>query len=166
MSGILLITVLVTWLLICRAISKKFTRNIKSQTRQTTSKLAIFSILFLAPFSDELIGAFQFSSLCDKYAVVEIYEQNAKNRKVIIEPRSSDTYAEGTALKIRIDPYVYRDIETNKVIIRYHILQAKGGWFIRLLGISETSAPLLFNPACEPENVYDFKKTFNIKVVN
>ncbi|MDU9398910.1 hypothetical protein [Pseudomonas sp. zfem003] len=166
MSGILLIAVLVTWLLICRAISKKLTRNIKSQTRQTTSKLAIFSILFLAPFSDELIGAFQFSSLCDKYAVVEIDEQNAKNRTVIVEPRSSDTYAEGTALKIRIDPYVYRDIETNKVIVRYHILQAKGGWFIRLLGISETNAPLLFNPACEPENVYGFKKTFNIKVVN
>jgi hypothetical protein len=165
-TGLLLIVVFLIWIMICAALSRKITTNIKSRIKKTTGRLIVFLILLLAPLSDELVGLFQFKSLCKQYATVSVDEQNAVNRQARVERRDRDTYAKGTALKIRIDPYVYRDIETNKVIVRYNILQAKGGWLIRLLGISETNAPLLFEPNCEPADVYAFKNKYNIKVVN
>lgn len=166
MTGLLLIVVFLIWIKICAALSRKITINIKSRTKKITGRLIIFFILLPAPLSDELVGLFQFKSLCKQYAVVSIDEQNAANRQVRVEIRDRDTYAKGTALKIYIDPYVYRDIETNKIIVRYNTLQAEGGWLMRLLGISETNAPLLFKPFCAPVDAHAFKKKYNIKVVN
>lgn len=166
MSGIFLIVVFLVWIKICAALSRKITRNIKSRIKKATGRLIIFFILLLAPLSDELVGLFQFKSLCKQYATVTIDEQNATNRKVRYETRSQDNYAKGTAVKIRIDPYVFRDVETNKIVVSYNILHAKGGWLINLLGISETSAPLLFESGCAPVEAHAFTKKFNIQIVD
>jgi hypothetical protein len=166
MTGILLIIVVIAWVIAVLKITGWATRRIQLRAMKLTVFTLLSSVLLVAPVADELVGKWQFDSLCKKYAVQIIDEGIAMNRRVLYQRRTVDRFAEGTALEIRIDPIVYIDAETKKVIVSYHTLHAKGGWLIRTLGISETNAPLLFSPGCAPKDQDAFKKRFNITVIN
>ncbi len=166
MTGLFLIAVAIAWLATVVVLTRWVTRRFRSTASKFVSGLVVFPVLLVAPLTDELIGKRQFESLCKKYAVVVIDEQHAMNRHVVFVLPQKDQFAEGTAVQIRIDPNVYRDAETNQVLVSYYTLHAKGGWLIRTLGISETNAPLLFRSGCAPVRQDAFKKKFNIIVIN
>lgn len=166
MTGLFLIAVAIAWLAAVVVLTRWVTRRFRSTASKFVSGLVVFPVLLAAPLTDELIGKRQFDLLCKKYAVVVIDEQHAMNRRVVTTIRQEDRFAQGTAVRIRIDPYTYRDTETNQVLVSYHTLHAEGGWLIRVLGISETNGPLLFHSGCAPDDRYAFKKKFNITVVN
>lgn len=166
MTGLFLLFVAAVWLALAVSMAYAFTWQIKNVPLRTVLALIVFGVLLPLPLVDELIGKQQFESLCKKYAVVKIDEQHATNRRVLATLRKEDQFAEGTAVPIRIDPYIYRDEKTSQVLVSYYTLHAEGGWLIRSLGISETNAPLLFRSGCSPEDRYAFKKKFNITVIN
>ena len=166
MTGIILIAVVVVWLVAVLAFTRWATRRFKSLAMKVVSSVALFPTLLLLPVADEVVGKVQFESLCKKYAVQVVDESHAMNRRVVYERRGTDQFAEGTAVEIRIDPIIYRDAETNQVLVSYHTLHAKGGLLIRTLGISETNSPLLFRRGCAPQDQDAFKKKFNITVIN
>lgn len=166
MTGILLIAVAIAWLIAVLAATRWVVRRVNSPAMKVVSCLVLFPVLLVLPVADELVGKQQFDSLCKKYAVQVIDEKHAMNRRVSFERRNSDEFAKGTAVRIRIDPYIYRDVETKNVLIRFHILTAQGGWLIRTLGISETTSPLLFRSGCAPQDAFGFQKEFNITVIN
>lgn len=166
MTGLLLLFVAAVWFALAAAIAIAFTRRIENAILRSVLGATVFGVLLVLPVLDELIGKWQFDSLCEKYAVVQVDERHAANRRVFSMLRKNDHFAEGTILQIRIDPYIYRDSETNEILVRYHLLYANGGWLIQSLGISETGAPLLFQSGCAPPDRYAFKKKFNITVLN
>jgi hypothetical protein len=166
MTGILLIGVAIAWMVVVLFLTRWAISSIKLVPLKIVCGLTLPLVLLAAPLTDELIGKQQFDSLCRKYAVQTIDEQHAMNRRVSFERPAGAEYAKGTAVRIRIDPYTYRDEETKKILISFHILTAQGGWLVRALGISETSAPLIFRSACAPNDAFGFQKTFNITVVN
>lgn len=166
MTGILLIGVALAWLIAVLVLTRWVSRRFRSAFAKVVCALALFPTLLVAPLADELIGMQQFAALCKKYAVQVIDEKRAMNRRVVLVIPPTTQFAEGTAVRIRIDPFTYRDEQTNEVLISFHMLNAKGGWLIRALGISETSAPLLFRSGCAPPNPFGFQKAFNIKVIN
>ena len=88
------------------------------------------------------------------------------NRQVVFVPRKNDKFAEGTAVRIRIDPHVYQDAQTGRVLVSYHTLHAEGGWLVRAMRISQTNSPMLFRSGCGPRDEDAFKKNFNITVIN
>lgn len=165
MSGILLIAVFIFWLIAAVWISQCVTRRCKTEGAKVVCALLLFPIIFIAPVVDEIVGGHQFSQLCEKYAAVEIDEEKAMNRRVYVDLAEEYKYADGTLVEVRINPHVYRDADTNEIIVKYHTLHAGGGWLIRFLGISETDSPLLFNRGCAPLGRFDFKEKYNIKVV-
>jgi len=166
MTGLLLIAVAIVWVAAVVVITRWTTRLFRPVAMKVVSALVVFPALLLAPLADELIGGWQFEALCKRYATQTIDEEHAKNGRVFYERRTADRFAEGTFVRIRIDPVVYREVDTNRVVVSYHSLHANGGWLIRTLGISETNAPLLFRSACAPPNEDEFKKKFNITVIN
>lgn len=166
MTGILLIGVVVAWLFAVFTFTRWTIRRFDSGVSKTVAAMVVFPALLVAPVADELIGMQQFESLCKKYAVQQIDEQHAMNRRVVYVRRTQDRFADGTALRIRIDPIVFRDAETDRILVSYHTLHATGGWLIRMLGISETNAPILFGSGCAPKDQDAFKKKFNITVIN
>ncbi len=166
MTGILLIGIAIAWLVAAIAITRSVARRFNSLPVKVLGSVVLFPALLVLPMVDELIGKQQFESLCKKYAVQFIDEPHAMNRRATAELRRGDRFAEGTAVEIRVDPHVYRDAETNQVLVSYHTLHAKGGWFIRALGISETNSPLLFRRGCAPKDQDAFKKKFNITIIN
>lgn len=166
MSGIFLAIVVPLWFWITVRLTRMLVSRIGNRLIRMGAAIAAFGCLLVLPVIDELIGWRQFESLCQQYSTQEIDVQNARNRRVSFELPAKIQYVKGTAVPIRIDPNVYRDVETNRVIVSYHTLHAKGGWLIRALNISEVDAPLLFRRACAPGNEDEFKKKFNITVVN
>jgi hypothetical protein len=166
MTGLYVFAVVGLWLWIAFQFSRRISVRVSSSRGLRMSVAAlVFLVLVTAPVADELIGWRQFESLCRKYAN-QVIEPNAKNRQVVYVPRGNDQYASGTAVRIRIDPVVYKDAETNQVLVSYHSLHAQGGWLIRAMGISETNAPILFNSGCAPTNEDAFKSKLNITVIN
>jgi hypothetical protein len=166
MTGLLLIAVVIAWVSVIFMVARRIARRMNSSRLGILAGVSLFVILLVAPVADELVGDLQFASLCSKYATQFIDEQNAMNRHVLYQRRGVDEFADGTAVSVRIDPTVYIDTETKKVVVSYHTLHAEGGWFIRALGISATGAPLLFNGNCAPKDQDAFKKKYNISVVN
>ena len=130
------------------------------------SIVVVFPILLLVPVADELIGKQQFETLCKRYAVQVVDAPSAMNAHVISVGGSSERNAEGTAIPVRVQPWIYKDTTTGKVVVSYHTLHAEGGWLIRTLGISSTNSPLLFSRSCAPLDERSFIKTFNITIVN
>lgn len=166
MSGILLIAVAIAWLTAVLAVTRWVIRRVDSLAMKWVSFLALFPVLLLLPVADEVIGKQQFDCLCEKYAVQVIDEQNALNSRVESVGGRDDWYAVGTVIRIRIQPWIYQDIMTRKILVSYHTLHAEGGWLIRSLGISETTSPLLFNRSCAPPDERAFLEKFNINISN
>ncbi|MFM9917893.1 MAG: hypothetical protein ACKVOX_18995 [Rhizobacter sp.] len=166
MTGILLIAVAIVWLIAVLAATRWVVRRVNSLAMKVVSCLVLFPVLLVLPVADELVGKQQFDSLCTKYAVQVIDEQNAPNSRVKSVGGSGDWYAAGTAVRIRIQPWIYQDITTQNVVASYHTLHAEGGWLIRALGISETRSPLLFSRSCAPPDERSFLKKFNIDIAN
>ena len=158
MSGILVIGVVMLWFWAAVVIGQLITSKLKNPWLKSLLTFFAIAVLVPLPVADEIIGRIQFHVLCNKYVVQYIDEKHAANRKVLYVPRGKDRYVEGTAIPIRINPEVYKDAETGRVLVSSHTLIANGGWLIRTLGISETNSPLLFNAGCAPLNQDDFKK--------
>lgn len=166
MTGILLIGIAIAWLVAAIAITRSVARRFNSLPVKVLGSVVLFPALLVLPMVDELIGKQQFESLCKKYAVQFIDEPHAMNRRVVLMSPRHDQFVEGTVIPIRIQPWTYKDAETDRVLVSFHTLHAKGGWLIRSLGISETSSPLLFHRGCAPKDQFEFAKKFNITVIN
>ena len=168
MTGILLIAIAIAiaWLIAVLAATRWVVLRVNSPTVKAMICLLLFPVLLVFPVADELVGKQQFDSLCAKYAVQVIDEKNAPNSHVKSVGGSGDWYAAGTAVRIRIQPWIYQSITTQRVVASYHTLHAEGGWLIRALGISETGSPILFSRSCAPSDERAFLKKFNIDIAN
>jgi hypothetical protein len=166
MTGIILIVVVLVWVIAAIAMGIMFTSKFKPVWFRGLAALLLIAILIPLPVVDEIIGERQFKALCDKYAVQIIDEKNAQNRKVLSVGLGKDWYATNTILKIRIQPWIYQDVETGKALVSYHTVEPEGGWLIRSLGISETKSPLLIPRVCYPPDERVFIKKFNITIID
>lgn len=125
----------------------------------------LFAAIFYAPVFDEIIGRWQFESLCNQYANFITTDPIARNRQVFFEGKIVKP-ASNTIVEVRISRHMYRDTETKKILFSYHYLQAGGGWLNRTFGVLEGNIPLLFDYSCAPKEISSFKKEFNISVIN
>ena len=166
MIGLLMIAIAIGWLIAAIAITTWIAARAKSPPMKAALSVLVFPLALIAPVVDEVIGAWQFSALCKQYAIQMIDEEHAMNRRVLSVGREGGRLAEWTAVRIRIQPWIYKDAETGNVLVSYHTLHADGGWLMQTLGISETKRPLVFPNACGPADRDAFKKKFNVTVIN
>jgi hypothetical protein len=165
-SGLFLIAFFGLWVWLAFKVSGFVGKRLAGNRWGLLVAAPLFLVLLPLPVADVIVGKWQFDSRCNRYSVQTIDGQHAPNRRVVYERRGADQFAQGTAVEIRIDPVVFRDAETNRVLVSYHKIHDKGGWPVRTLGISQTSSPLLFASACGPRDQDAFKKNFNITVIN
>jgi hypothetical protein len=126
----------------------------------------LFLMLLITPLADEIVGVFQFRALCSEGTVVQVDEKKAFGRIVRYQRRGKDVYAANTVVKIRVDTASFKDVETDEILLSYKTYSATGGWLIRMLSISETNSPLIFNGYCAPKNEATVLKKLNIKELN
>ncbi len=169
MTGILFFGVLIAWCVLCAklAFSATFAEGLRQITRSSFINFVIRILVFAALLSlvivDEIIGRYQFFSACGKYAVVEKMPEFRSDRIYSVKNERTNSI-EGTVVPMTLLRSVAIDIEDGKPLFRYGMVDANGGWFIRLLGISNSDSPLLFPQRCDSRSkVREIKSKFNLK---
>ena len=167
MSGLYLLAVLailgVAAVLVAHRIARPI-RNAWLRTGATALLTVAFMTLLVA---DELIGGYQFRQLCQKDAVLRIDPATAQGRtvKVVIDP--SNEIVPRAPITIYHSHLSFLDVGTNEKIAEYDRYVAKGGWFIRILGISEGNAPITIGlPGCSPKNSGTFPRQYGLTLIN
>lgn len=166
MTALLLFLVVGLWVWLVYKFSRWIGGRIPLKQWQIPFTILIFVMLLVAPLADELVGWWQFKSLCDKYAVQLVDEKGALNAHVVSVGGKFGRYESGVAVRIRVQPWIYQDSTSGKVVVSYHTVSAEGGWLIHALGISETNSPLLFSRSCAPVNERGFIERLNITILN
>jgi hypothetical protein len=152
MTGLLLISVAAAWFFVARFIAKKAVVKMAPGAKRTALMVTIIAVLMALPLIDEIIGGFQFRALCAEGAVLKIDAEKIRGKAVEAKIKPANESMRGTAIPIYHTRVAFFSTATSEVLASYETYVAKGGWFIRALGISETSAPLTIGlPSCSPE---------------
>jgi hypothetical protein len=152
MTGIFFFGVVFLWGFLALRLARWATRRIQHTVLRKLAIGTVFSVLMVSLVIDELIGGVQFRALCEQGAHLKIDAEKIKGKNVRLAIEPSWEHVQGTALPIAFSHYSYRDAATNEEYASYSIYRIKGGWFIRLLGISEGNAPLtIASTECSPD---------------
>ena len=169
MSGIFLILVVGLWLWACIAMTRGLLRRWKGRVWAMPAACVAFTALLVAPVSDEIVGGFQFRALCEKNAVLKFGVEQPEGlvTKLVIAP--TNEIVPWTAIVIRRSRFEYFEAGSDRLVVAFDRYSAKGGYFVRALGISQGNAPLtLGSPSCSPESARGeaIERTLKFSVIN
>ena len=128
------------------------TRSIESRVdragRNVHRKIfVIFLLLALiaVPFADEVVGKYQFDSLCRSNGIESADLSRARGKRVKVEHlyrlRLNTTILPVSAVEVRLS-----DPSTGEFLATYKDYYSSGGWLVRLTPISlGNSSPMLFD---------------------
>jgi hypothetical protein len=96
------------------------------------------------PFVDEIIGRYQFNSLCKTGGIESADVSRAKGKKVKVEYGERKLLS-GQVLPIKESDELFRDADSGEVLIRHKNYYAAGGWLMRYTWIGlGANHPILF----------------------
>lgn len=165
MTGIFFFLILYLWVSTCIRVFSEFRKKATTKKARYINNL-VFAFIILFPVLDEVIGAIQFTYICDTRAVLHINEAKIAGKRVYVEINPSHKRM-NTAIPIYRTKQVYRDELTHEVLASFERFEARGGWLIRMLGISESNSPIIIpQPYCSPEKGVAISTTYNFTVLN
>lgn len=149
MIGLLFWTFIALWFVaaiwLARRIAKRMPQGIPR-----VAAIWSFTALFIAlPLADEIIGGFQFRSLCAKNTVPTVDAERTRGRKVRVKTNPANKEVDGTWVRILYSHSSYLDADTNEVLFGSHRYVANGGWLIRALSTDNHMTPLTFESTCD-----------------
>ncbi|ODS22970.1 hypothetical protein AB835_11240 [Candidatus Endobugula sertula] len=127
----------------------------------------IFIIVLILPIMDEIVGGWQFRSLCKENTIINVDRSTAVGKTVYLA-KSSSINVENSWVNIVYEPRIFVDIKTNESIISFNDLIADGGLLVHMVDFWEGRTPMIFDASCVPINNQDLEilfKQLNIKVV-
>ena len=169
MTGIYFLIVVALWICICIVLTRALLRRLPIRPWRLPAGATAFVALFLAPVGDEIVGGFQFRALCEKNAVFHIGVEKPEGRIVRFSSNPSNEIVPRTAITIYHTGIEYTDVQSGEVVVRFDRYAAKGGAFIRALGISESNSPITMGRhACSPEQARgeSVHRTLNFSVID
>ena len=169
MTGLLLIVVVALWIACCVAIARVVTSSMNSSPLRLPIAAALFLALLPVPVVDELVGGSQFRALCERNAIFRLGVPSAEGRITLYSSKPTNELVPGTAIPIYDTGVLYTDVHSGEVVLSFHTYVAKGGVFIRTLGISESNSPITLGRAsCSPEQLRGetAHRTMKFTVVN
>jgi len=148
MSGLIALVVLFIWGFICYQLSKLLMKKIASPIAKNFGIGFLLLLFFLLPVADDIIGGFQFRSLCKEDARMFIDEGKAKGTTVYFVGNDVELF--GYILPITKKTWSYKDAHTKEVVISWNEYRAKGGWLSHVIGFPQGNPPYTFNGVCYP----------------
>jgi len=163
MIGLLFWAFLVLWVLAAIWLARRIARTVPQGTARIAAIGALTALFVALPVADEIIGGFQFRSLCAKNAVLNIDAEkiSGKTVRLVIDPSNSDVA--DTAIQIRFSRLSFRDTNTNEELASYFRYTAQGGRLIRVLAGGHEITPLTVHPSTCSARLPD---TRNFKLAN
>ncbi len=165
MSGIILLMILVIWFYIVRGITKLIMLKTSKGRLRSFISMMVFSLLFIAPVADEIIGGFQFRALCMENSYL-IYDVEKIKGKTVVWSGTPRTIINNTIIPIEVTQTRWRDQVTGEVLIAYKQYFATGGWLSRSISFDNVTRPYVFNGVCGvKDELTKVLSAFNITTV-
>jgi hypothetical protein len=138
--------------------------KIPNEGWRAAAAVVLFPALLIAPIADDIIGGLQFRALCEEKTAIRVDESRAAGKTVsLIRDRSIQVpWSLVPAIE---QPWRYADVDTQEVLVSFSTLDARGGWLIRALGVSETDSPITFSRSCGPADRSSVFQELNIRKV-
>jgi len=163
MSLITFFLALFVWILLSTLVARFSLGWVKKPYRIPAISLMAM-IIFILPAVDEIIGKYQFKSLCAKNSIIDVTE-NIEGRTVfLMAPPTVEI--QGYVLPIRMQYWKFADKKTNEVVFSYKIFYSKGGFLGRVLQLSSNGDPVLFYGICMPPKSQEFREMISEFHVN
>ncbi len=167
MTGLLHLFVLLVWGAVSVGMAHVFTWRISFPALRLAAAVVAFCGSLMLPVLDEVVGAVQFSELCERSAGFRIGVQQPEGRSTRFAANPSNALVDGKAIPMRHTHVTYTDVSSGEIVVQFDRHVAEAGWLIRTLGISENNSPLLIGrPHCSPELGVAANRTLKFNVVN
>ena len=125
----------------------------------------IFVALLVAPLVDEIVGGYQFRSMCARDAVLKVDAEEVRGK--LLKRSSLQSFPAGTLLPVERWAVWYVDPASNRELLRYNWLRVSGGLLIRTLGISQNNSPLTIDPSsCSPKLDGPLEAKYGFSLIN
>jgi hypothetical protein len=85
MSGIILLSIIAVWFYVVNKVSQLCVRKVQKGYREKVVYVVVFSLLFMAPVADEVVGGGQFWYWCQSKAVSVFDEKAAYGKTVYLK---------------------------------------------------------------------------------
>ncbi|WP_157412520.1 hypothetical protein [Acidovorax sp. Root217] len=145
MIGLIVLLLAGTWLLLAGTVAKRVAKFLFPERFAVRARVLLFPLILCLPFLDEIIGRWQFHTLCEREAKVWI----APNAKEVTAAREGDskTHARvGFLIPVTEQPIVFMDALTGKTFYATKAFHTPGGAIMRAgLNLGSTSS-------CWPKN--------------
>jgi|TARA_R110002126_G_scaffold22656_3_gene80488 hypothetical protein len=185
MSGIILILILVTWVFVAKNLAVLFS-SIFNLPKGNVKRVIIggsFILILIFPIVDEVVGWFQFNTLCTTdntllYDKDKVYGKSVVRRDIPLStgwPMSTERtnskhkgiamYTLHKAIPIVVTTAQWEDSETGELLITYRLLQAEGGWLSHLIGFPQGAPPYIFDGRCSSKEYYELFNNLNVNRV-
>jgi len=162
MSGIILLSIIAVWFFLVKKISQVCVRKVHDGYGKKVIYVVVFSLLFMAPVADEVVGGFQFRVLCQKGSKFIYIAEEVKGKTVLwsAKPRKK---VENTILTIKEAVIYGVDPVTKEQLIEYKNYYATGGWLSRSIAFNSVTQPYTFSGICGvKEQLIKLEKEFNL----
>ena len=160
MTGFLLLGVIAIWLAIIVFVARLVWRRMKPGVLRGLACALVVAVMIPLPVADELLSKGEFERLCAEGTKLRFDPEKIRGRTIFLaeSPYPRPTLSVGM-LTGYYTPSQYLDATTKETLISYNSYDIKGGFLIRSLGISETTAPLMMESFCSPPEK-PWQKTF------
>ena len=159
MIALMILAGIAIWLVVVIALTVWIPRVLGEGWPRTVARLILFPVLLVLPIADEWIGRRQFKELCEREAVVYLFDdwRNVKRAKKIDSGYSKKltkylTRSQETEIK-------YQDMDTGRIFLSYKVFYNYGGFLMDKLGLRLSGAP----PDCWPKNYDQIWKEINLQ---
>ncbi|PHS67612.1 MAG: hypothetical protein COB23_10250 [Methylophaga sp.] len=163
MSGIILLAFLTGWFFITKKLTIFFTSTVQSETRKKWLTPFVFTLVFVSPVLDEIIGGFQFRAVCTDKNML-IYDEKSVKNKTLLYFHLSREYVKNTVIPIEKIISAGMDITTEKTLLKRTKYQATGGWLSRFIAFNNITRPYTFHGVCGvKDELSQLERKLNIK---
>jgi hypothetical protein len=145
MGGLIFLAVLGSWIAASYYLTDRIPKWLKFKPFPWMGKPLIFLLVFCAPFTQEIVGLWQFDRLCRAKDIVFV-SPDADKVKRARSPSLPTVDLTGYWIPIRSQPIAYVDIDTGKPFLTYEALHTGFGVIGRItaLGNSKSCWPKKF----------------------
>lgn len=165
MTGLFLLLVLGIWVAIVVILVRFVARRLRSNVLRVLIGAFLIMVLLPLPVADEIIWGRQFKRLCSEKSHIEIDSKATWGRTVWFGGGQRERIQLGS-IEVHETRVNIVDAKNQEPIYHYYRLEAKGGFLIRSLGISEGDYPLLFRGFCQPADLPVINKNLGLVEIN
>ena len=165
MGGLIFLFLFLLWLTVCIYVAWQAPYWFAMRKLRWLVSVLVFALLLPLPLIDEIVGGWQFKKLCDVHNVIKIDKEKIRGSTIYYEPEPN-VDLKNAWVSIRLQQWSH-SYANGVMAMQYASLHANGGWLVRKLSMSESSAPLLFGASCYPtENPVTLKKSLNVTTLD